>query len=79
MEPNLKNLNVKSVLDNFFENDPLDEPKRCRRAKSQEDGQKRKMVIKIEFTPLSDCNIFPFFKGFWGFKNKHFKYEKKDI
>ena len=30
----------------------------------QEDGQKRKMVIKIEFTPLSDmtadCTICPF-------------------
>ena len=22
------------------------------------------MVIKIEFTPLPDCNILPFFKGF---------------
>ena len=33
----------------------------------QEDGQKRKLVIKIEFTPRShspDCNIFPFKKGF---------------
>ena len=30
-------------------------------ARFQEDGQKRKMVIKIEFTPLSDCNIFPFY------------------
>ena len=28
----------------------------------QEDGQKRKMVIKIEFTPLSlsECKIFPY-------------------
>ena len=33
----------------------------------QEFGQKRKMVIKIEFTPLShspDCKMFPFKKGF---------------
>ena len=32
----------------------------------QEVGQKRKMVIKIEFTPLSlsDCKIFSFTKGF---------------
>ena len=29
-----------------------------------EDGRKRKKVTKIEFTPLSDCNILPFFKGF---------------
>ena len=29
----------------------------------QEDGQKRKMVIKIEFTPLSDCKIVSV-KGF---------------
>ena len=28
----------------------------------QEDGQKRKMVIKIEFTALSDCKIVPFKK-----------------
>ena len=28
-------------------------------------GQKRKMVVKIEFTPLSlDRKIFPFKKGF---------------
>ena len=25
---------------------------------------KRKMVIKIEFTPLPDCNTLPFYKGF---------------
>ena len=30
----------------------------------QEDGRKRKTVTKIELTPLSDCNISPFFKGF---------------
>ena len=30
----------------------------------QENGQKCKIVIKIEFTPLSDCNILPFFKSF---------------
>ena len=32
----------------------------------QEDGKKRKMVIKIEFTPLSlsNCKIVHFKKGF---------------
>ena len=31
----------------------------------QEVGQKRKIVVKIEFTPLSlDRKIFPFEKGF---------------
>ena len=25
--------------------------------------KKRKMVIKIEFTPLSDCKMLPFFKN----------------
>ena len=30
----------------------------------QEDGQKRKMVTKIEFTPLSDCIFFLFIKRF---------------
>ena len=32
----------------------------------QEVSQKRKIVIKIEFTPLADCNILPFLK--WDFK-----------
>ena len=35
----------------FFEND------------FEEDGQKHKMVIKIQFTPFPDCNILPFLKG----------------
>ena len=30
----------------------------------KDDSQKRKTVVKIEFTPLSHCNILPFFKGF---------------
>ena len=30
----------------------------------KDDGQKSKMVVKIEFTPLPPCNILPFFKGF---------------
>ena len=30
----------------------------------QEVGQKRKMVIKIKLTPLSDCEIFTLKKGF---------------
>ena len=30
----------------------------------QEDGRKCKMVTKIKFTPLPDCNILPFFKRF---------------
>ena len=48
------------------ENDPLDEPKKMQKKviSFQEDSQKRKMVIKSEFTPLSDCKIVPFFKGF---------------
>ena len=41
---------------------------RCRKQKIlslQEVGQKRKIVVKIEFTPLSlDRKIFPFKKGF---------------
>ena len=40
----------------FFENDPLDEPKQMPKQKVlyfQEVGQKRKIVIKIEFNPLS--------------------------
>ena len=48
--------------------DPLDEPKKTTEQKVlsfQEIGQKRKMVVKIEFTPLSlDRKIFPFKKGF---------------
>ena len=35
----------------------------------QEDGRKRKLVIKIEFTPLPDLEIVPFLKGF--LKNQH--------
>ena len=27
------------------------------------DGQKRKLVVKIEFTPLPDCNILSFLKS----------------
>ena len=30
----------------------------------QEVGKKRKMVIKIEFTPLPHRKILPFYKGF---------------
>ena len=39
----------------------------------QEDGQKRKMVIKTEFTPelsLTDCKNFPFKRGFKKYNNK---------
>ena len=36
----------------------------------QEDGSKRKIVIKIEFTPLPDCNILLFLKGFQKIKMK---------
>ena len=61
--------NGKSVLDKFFfENDPHEEPKNMPWSKKvrsfREDSQKRKVVIKIEFTPLSDCRIVPFLKGF---------------
>ena len=52
--PILQNLNGKSVLDNFF----LDEPKKMPSRekfyifRKTEDGQNRKMVTKIEFTPI---------------------------
>ena len=71
LRPVLQNLKGRSVLDKFFfENDPLD-----RRAESdatkqkilslQEVGENCKIVVKIEFTPLSlDREIFPFKKGF---------------
>ena len=41
--------------------------RRCRQGQIlpfQEDGQNRKIVIKIEFTPLPYFNTLPFFKGF---------------
>ena len=42
--------------------------KRCHQAKRsrsfQEVGQKRKMVLKIEFTCFPVCKMFPFKKGF---------------
>ena len=58
----------------FFENDPLDEPKEMPSGEKfhlfGENGQKRKMVVKIEFTPLIflTAKYFPFIKGF---KNAH--------
>ena len=63
LRPILQNLKGRSVLDKFFfENDPLDEPNQM---PLKQVGQKRKMVVKIEFTPLSlDRKIFPFKKGF---------------
>ena len=65
LRPILQNLKGRSVLDNFFWKWS------SRRAESdatkqkilsfQEVGQKRKIVVKIEFTPLSlDRKIFPF-------------------
>ena len=30
----------------------------------KDDGQKRKMVVKFEFTPHPHCKMFPFYKGF---------------
>ena len=56
LRPILQNLKGRSVLDNFFfENDPLDELNQMPLSKRspQEVGQKRKIVVKIEFTPLS--------------------------
>ena len=47
LSPILQNLRGRSVLDNFFENDPLDNPNVLSFHKV---GQKRKMVINIEFT-----------------------------
>ena len=66
----LQNLKGKSVLDeHLFENEPFDEPKKMPPSKMfYLFGQKRKIVIKIEFTPLSahspDCTFFPLKKGF---------------
>ena len=52
---------------------------RCRQAKIlslKQVGQKRKMVVKIEFTPLSlDRKIFPFKKGF----KKNISYPSKEL
>ena len=57
LSPILQNLRGRSVLDNFFENDPLDEPKRMPLSKKF-CLFKRKIVIKIEFTPLkSDLSL----------------------
>ena len=68
LRPILQNLKGRSVLDKFFfENDPLDEPNAIKQKilSLEQVGQKRKMVVKIEFTPLSlDRKIFPFKKGF---------------
>ena len=69
LRPILQNLKGRSVLDKFFfENDPFDEPNQMPQKilSLQEVGQKRKIVVKIEFTPeLSlDRKIFPFKKGF---------------
>ena len=45
----------------MFENNSLDEPKMT--LSLQGNGQKRNLImIKIEFTPLLDCNILPFFQ-----------------
>ena len=55
----------------FFENDPLDElnqmplSKKLYPFRKLVKNVKRKIVVKIEFTPLSlDRKIFPFKKGF---------------
>ena len=61
MRPILQNLKGRSVLDKFFfENDPLevDELNQIPLSKKilsldQEVAQKRKIVVKIEITPLS--------------------------
>ena len=48
----------------------------------REIGQKRKMVVKIEFTPLShspDRKIFPFKKGFKKEKGTQYVYIRKPI
>ena len=72
LRPILQKLNRRSVLDKLFLKMILSTSrKRGRQAKSyyisfREDGKKPKMqmVIKIEFTPLSDGKIVPFTKGF---------------
>ena len=61
LRPISQNLKGRSVLDkHFFENDPLDElnhnesdATKQKILSLQEVGQKRKIVVKIEFTPLS--------------------------
>ena len=54
LRPILQNLKGRSVLDKFFfENDPLDELNQQKILSFQEVGQKRKIEVKIEFTPLS--------------------------
>ena len=70
LRPILQNLKGRSVLDKFFfENDPLDELNQMPLGKKfypfRKLVKKRKIVVKIEFTPLSlDRKIFPFKKGF---------------
>ena len=58
----------------FLENDSLDKLKNMSSIKKvlylYEDGRNRKMVIKIEFTPLPECNIL---KGFKNSKTYAFK------
>ena len=61
----LQKLNRRSVSDSFLkmilswraEKDAFKE----KVLSFQKQGQKRKLVIKIEFTPLPFCNILPFF------------------
>ena len=49
-----------------LKNDPLDEPIQPNQQflSLNNDGQKRKMVVKIEFTPLSHCNILQGYKKY---------------
>ena len=72
--PILQNLNGKSVLDNFFLNEPKKMPSRKKFYifRKNEDGQNRKMVTKIEFTPIPNfyyelcCAIPPLTPSFRG-------------
>ena len=59
----LQNLNGRSVLDNiYFEKDSRAEKDAVQQKvlSLKDDGQKHKMLVKIEFTPLTHCNIFNF-------------------
>ena len=59
----------------FWTNDPLDEPENNGLEKIlslQENGQNRKMVTKIEFTPSSLRNVSLLIKGLQIIPNKIF-------
>ena len=66
----LQNLKGRSGLDNFFENDPLDQPKKMPPSRKfylfrkSVKNAKAKVVIKIEFTPFPCLQNVSLLKGF---------------